>query len=157
MEQNLAQYLGIAAILAVFAAAIVGAFSVGHNRAAAIAAKTIQDAMANPLYMQLAKGATENIPQDTFRKIIDALQAGQSFAQDAQLKAFLAVMGNWVKSIDHDPANDPAGKVPIPDEDPAAPGGTPAAPVEPPFSAEQLRLVQSFLNAPAGEAKTGNG
>jgi hypothetical protein len=154
MEQNLSLYLGIAAILAVFAAAIVGAFTVGHNRAAAVAAKTIQDAMANPLYMQLAKGATENIPQDTFRKIIDALQAGQSFAQDAQLKAFLAVMGNWVKSIDHDPTNDPTGKVPIPGEDPAAPAAPPAAPVDQPFSAEQLRLVQSLLG---GEAKTGNG
>ena len=146
MEQNLAQYLGIAAILAVFAAAIVGAFSVGHNRAAAITAKTIHDAMANPLYMQLAKGATENIPQDTFKKIIDALQAGQSFAQDAQLKAFLAVMGNWVKSIDHDPANDPTGNIPIPGEDPAAPAVPPAAPVEPPFNDTQLKLIQDILN-----------
>lgn len=147
MEQNLSLYLGIAAILAVFAAAIVGAFTVGHNRAAAVAAKTIQDAMANPLYMQLAKGATENIPQDTFRKIVDALQAGQSFAQDAQLKAFLAVMGNWVKSIDHDPSNDPTAPVPIPGEDPATPPAVPpAAPVEPPFNDTQLKLIQNILN-----------
>lgn len=153
MEQNLSLYLGIAAILAVFAAAIVGAFTVGHNRAAAVAAKTIQDAMANPLYMQLAKGATENIPQDTFKKIIDALQAGQSFAQDAQLKAFLAVMGNWVKSIDHDSTNDPTGKVPIPGEDPAAPPAVtpPAAPVEPPFSLTQLKALGDLFTS--GETK----
>lgn len=147
MEQNLSQYLGIAAILAVFAAALVGAFSVGHSRGVSVAAKTVQDATANPVFMQLAKGATENIPQDTFRKVIDALQAGQSFAQDAQLKAFLSVMGNFVKSIDHDSANDPTGKVPIPGEDPSAPpSGSSAASVEPPFNDTQMKLIQDILS-----------
>jgi hypothetical protein len=113
MDVQLAPYVGIGVIAVILVVSVITAYSTGHSKGlqAGVEAgsKALETAFNNPTYLQLAKGASENIPQGAFNKYLAVSAAAQTWTPD-WVDIVLQRLDDVVKKIDHDPANDPANE-----------------------------------------------
>jgi hypothetical protein len=120
MEQ-LNLFVAVAVVIGIIGASGAVAFSVGHSKGLQAGiesgSKVVETAFNNPIYLQLAKGASENIPQQAFNKYLAISAAAQTWTPD-WVDVVLQRIDDVIKKIDHDPANDPAAP-PKPPEQPS--------------------------------------
>jgi hypothetical protein len=109
MEQ-LNLFVAVAVVVGIMVASGVVAFSVGHSKGLQAGiesgSKVVETAFNNPIYLQLAKGASENIPQHAFDKYLSLSAAAQAWTPD-WIDTVLQRIDNVAKLLDHKPENDP--------------------------------------------------
>lgn len=110
METQLAPYVGIGVIAVIVLVSVITAYNTGHSKGLQAGiesgSKVVETAFNNPIYLQLAKGASENIPQHAFDKYLSLSAATQAWTPD-WIDTVLQRIDNVAKLLDHKPDNDP--------------------------------------------------
>jgi hypothetical protein len=108
-QQTLNLFYGIGALVSVAALLIVLFLQHRQISSLVLAVKTANE---NPALINAVKGATDGIPAAAFVQALSVVTTVRTFAATDDQRALADQLITFIRRIDKDPTNDPAGETP---------------------------------------------